>query len=88
MGNSNNIVRGILKVTFLLRLLVLHMCSQGVLERRTCCHKSYACLCELRINQSKNFLLPRHKRTSLVSSVSHIFCHKNLLHSSASFSVC
>lgn len=47
MGNSNNIVRGILKVTFLLRLLVLHMCSQGVLERRICYHKSYACLCEL-----------------------------------------
>lgn len=73
------------------------MCVLGVLERSICYHKSCSCLCELQIDQNKNFLLPRFKRMvpfgakswkPMLSSVSHIFPHENLFHSLASFSLC
>lgn len=87
MDNSNNIVRGIPKVNFSLPHLLLHSCCKGILERSIYSHKSCTCLCELRINQNKNFLLPGYNKTipfgsrklrALFSSLCHIFHSQEL----------
>lgn len=44
MGNSNDITGRIPRINFALILILLHACSQDILERSIYCHKSCTCL--------------------------------------------